>query len=471
MYDFTMTIAGRSVAALDSFEIDNPATGEAFTSAPECSAEQLDDAMTAAQDAFEEWRRDPSARRSVLEGAADLVESHADELAGIITTEQGKPLSEAQEEVEGAASDLRYYPSLQLPEDSLHDDGELSVVVQRRAIGPVATITPWNYPLGVAVAKVATALAAGCTVVLKPSPYTPLSCLRFGEIVRDAFPPGVLNVISGGDRLGAELSRHPLTRLVSFTGSIETGKQIAAAAAGDLKRIELELGGNDPAVVLDDVDVDLIADDLFAYAFGNCGQVCDAIKRVYAPQRIYGQLVDALADRARAARVGDGGDANTQIGPLTNAMQRDRVSELVRDAVSNGGRVAAGGKAPDRPGYFWEPTVLADVAGGERIVVEEQFGPALPVVPYDDLSEAVHRANDTQFGLCASVWSGDAERGAAVASQLQAGTIWVNTHQGYVDGQPSSGLKWSGVGAEGGLYGLLGFTSPQVVHVVKSAGR
>lgn len=470
MYEFTMTVAGRPAATLDSFEVDNPVTGTAFASAPECSTGQLDDAMAAAHGAFEDWRKDPVARRSALEQAADLLDTCTDELADIITTEQGKPFTEAQDEVGGAVGDLRYFSALQLPEDSLHDDGELSVIVQRRAVGPVATITPWNYPLGVAVAKVSAALAAGCTVVLKPSPYAPLSCLRFGEVVREAFPAGVLNVISGDDRLGADLSRHPLTRFISFTGSIETGKHIARAAADDLKRIELELGGNDPAVVLDDVDVDLVADGLFEYAFSNCGQVCDAIKRVYAPGRIYDKLVDALADRARAARIGDGTDERTQIGPLTNAVQRDRVSDLVRDAVSKGARVAAGGKAPDRPGYFYEPTVLADLAGDERIVTEEQFGPALPIVAYDDLRDAIRNANDTQFGLGASVWAGDAERGAAVASQLQAGTVWVNTHQGYVDGQPSSGMKWSGMGAEGGLWGLLGFTAPQVLHVVRQHG-
>lgn len=466
MKDLTMTVAGRPATTAASFPVVNPATGGAFASAPECSPDQLEEAMAAAKSSFDDWRADLSARRTAMEQAADLLEAHTDELADIITTEQGKPFAEAQEEVGDAAGDLRYFAGLDLPEDTLQDDSELSVVVRRRAIGPVATITPWNYPLGIAVAKSATALAAGCTVVLKPSPFTPLSCLRFGEIVREVFPPGVLSVITGGDQLGAEMSRHPLTRLISFTGSIETGKQIAAAGAGDLKRIELELGGNDPAIVLDDVDVEQVADGLFASAFGNCGQVCDAIKRVYAPVPLYRRLVDALADRARVARVGDGKDEGTEIGPLTNEQQLDRVSDLVRDAVRDGAQVVAGGRSLDRPGYFYEPTVLAGLTGRERIVVEEQFGPALPVIPYTDLDAAIRNANDSQFGLGASVWSGDPDRAAAIARQLEAGTVWVNVHQGYVSGQPSSGMKWSGIGIEGGVWGLLGFASTQTIHVV-----
>lgn len=466
MYEFTMTIAGSPATTVESFEVDNPATGAAIASAPECTIDQLNDTMDAALGCFETWRKDQPARRAALERAASLLDAHVDELAEIITAEQGKPLSESLDEARGAVSDLRYFATLQLPEDTLQNDTEVSVRVHRRPLGPVAAIAPWNYPLAIAAAKLATACAAGCTVVVKPSPYTPLACLRFGEIVRDAFPAGAVSVISGGDRLGAMLCAHPLTRLISFTGSIETGKQIAALAALDLKRIELELGGNDAAVVLDDVDIPRVADGLFANAFANCGQVCDAIKRVYAPERIYHELVDALADRARAARVGDGSDAHTEIGPLTNEQQRNRVTELVNDAVRVGARLVAGGRSPDRPGYFYEPTVLAGLDGHERIVTEEQFGPVLPVIAYHDIGDAIRNANDSRFGLGASVWTGDAERGATIAPQLEAGTVWVNTHQGYVTGQPSSGMKWSGIGTEGGPWGLLGFTATQAIHVV-----
>ena len=243
----------------------------------------------------------------VLLDIAARLESNLDELAAIITDEQGKPLHEAKDELGGAVGDLRYYAGLSLPVDTVSDADDLIVQVLRRPMGPIAAITPWNFPLGTAMSKLAPALAAGCTVVLKPSPYTPLSSLRFGELVRDALPPGVLNVVSGNDSLGSLMTSHPLVRMISFTGSVATGKKIAATAAADLKRVLLELGGNDPAIVLDDADVDAVAEGLFANAFANCGQICVAIKRVYAPKAIYGQLVDALADRARAAQLGMGG--------------------------------------------------------------------------------------------------------------------------------------------------------------------
>ncbi len=273
----------------------------------------------------------------MLDIAARL-ESNLEELAALITEEQGKPLQEARDELGGAVGDLRYYAGLRLPVDTVSDTDDLIVQVLRRPMGAVAAITPWNFPLGTAMSKLAPALAAGCTVVLKPSPYTPLSSLRFGELVRDALPPGVLNVVSGNDTLGSLMTSHPLVRMISFTGSVATGKRIAATAAADLKRVLLELGGNDPAIVLDDADVDAVADGVFANAFANCGQICVAIKRVYAPKALYGQLVDALADRARAARLGDGQLPGTDIGPLCNPAQRDRIEELVTTRSDPGSR-------------------------------------------------------------------------------------------------------------------------------------
>jgi acyl-CoA reductase-like NAD-dependent aldehyde dehydrogenase len=320
------------------------------------------------------------------------------------------------------------------------------------------------------MSKLAPALAAGCTVVLKPSPYTPLSSLRLGELTRDALPPGVLNVVSGNDALGALMTSHPLVRMISFTGSVATGKKIAATAATDLKRILLELGGNDPAIVLDDADVDAVADGLFANAFANCGQICVAIKRVYAPKSVYGRLVDALADRARAAQLGDGRVVGTDIGPLCNPAQRDRIDELVSDAVGSGVTVAAGGSATGGSGYFYEPTVLAGLSGDERIVVEEQFGPALPVIEYSDIEHAVAQANNSHYGLGASVWTADAERGRALAPRVESGTVWVNTHQSGIPGQPFGGLKWSGIGVEGGPWGMLAYTELQAIHTNKAGG-
>ena len=300
--------------------------------------------------------------------------------------------------------------------------------------------------------------------MLKPSPYTPLSSLRFGELAADAVPAGVLNVISGNDALGSLMTSHPLVRMISFTGSVATGKKIAAAAAVDIKRVLLELGGNDPAIVLDDADIEAVADGVFANAFANCGQICVAIKRVYAPEALYGRLVDALADRARAARLGDGQTPGTDIGPLCNPAQRNRIEELVSDAVGSGVRVAAGGSVIDGSGYFYRPTVLAGLQGDERIVIEEQFGPALPIIQYSEVKQAIAQANHSHYGLGASLWTADPERGRALAPQVEAGTVWVNTHQAGMPGQPFGGLKWSGIGVEGGPWGMLAYTELQAIH-------
>jgi acyl-CoA reductase-like NAD-dependent aldehyde dehydrogenase len=464
MLEPTMTIAGKAEAGQETFPVLNPANGQVIGNAPECTADLLDAAVASAHEARESWIADPAARSAVLLDIAEKLESNLEELAGLITLEQGKPLHEAKDELGGAAGDVRYYAGLSLPVDTVSDTDERIVQVLRQPVGPVAAITPWNFPVGTAISKLAPALAAGCTVVLKPSPYTPLSSLRFGELVADALPAGVLNVISGNDALGAQMTSHPLVRMISFTGSVATGKKIAATAAADLKRVLLELGGNDPAIVLDDADVDAVADGVFANAFANCGQICVAIKRVYAPASIYGRLVDALADRARAARLGDGQAPGTEIGPLCNPAQRDRIEELVSDALGSGVQVATGGSVADGSGYFYEPTVLAGLKGNERIVVEEQFGPALPVIQYSDVEQAIAQANDSHYGLGASVWTADPERGRTLAPRVESGTVWVNTHQSGVPGQPFGGFKWSGIGVEGGPWGMLAYTELQAIH-------
>jgi acyl-CoA reductase-like NAD-dependent aldehyde dehydrogenase len=464
MQDLTMTISGKPEASKETFPVLNPANGQLIAHAPECTPELLDAAVTSANEAREPWLADPVARSSALLEIAARVEGNLEELAALITEEQGKPLHESKDELGGAVGDLRYYAGLNVPVDTVADTDDLVVQVLRRPVGAIAAITPWNFPLGTAMSKLAPALAAGCTVVLKPSPYTPLSSLRFGELVRDALPPGVLNVVSGNDSLGSLMTSHRLVRMISFTGSVATGKKIAVTAAADVKRVLLELGGNDPAIVLDDADVDAAADGVFANAFANCGQICVAIKRVYAPKALYGQLVDALADRARAARLGDGGDPGTDIGPLCNPAQRDRIQELVGDALQSGIRVATGGAVTDGPGYFYEPTVLAGLNGSERIVVEEQFGPALPIIEYSEIGEVIAEANDSHYGLGASVWTSDPERGRTLAPQVESGTVWVNTHQAGIPGQPFGGLKWSGIGVEGGPWGMLAYTELQAIH-------
>jgi acyl-CoA reductase-like NAD-dependent aldehyde dehydrogenase len=469
MSDFVMTIAGDSAPTEGTFGVKNPATGEVFAQAPECSRQQLDAAFDAAGKAARDWKADEASRRAALNKAADVLMASTAELAPVLTAEQGKPLSDAGVEVFASAIWCQYFANLEMPTTVIHDDDSAFVEVARRPLGVVAAITPWNYPLLLSFWKIAPALLAGNTLVLKPSPYTPLTTLKIGELLRDVFPPGVINIVSGSDELGAWMTTHPVPRKISFTGSVETGKKVAMAAAPDLKRVTLELGGNDPAIVLDDADPAVVSSAIFAGAFMNNGQVCSAVKRVYVPEALYDDVVEGLAAHARTIKVGEGTEEGVKLGPINNEPQYERVKELVADAISHGATAVTGGKAIDRAGYFFEPTILSGLSDGTRIVDEEQFGPALPVIAYRDLGDAVDRANATHFGLSGSVWSSDPERAADVAAQLECGTAWVNTHLALAPNQPFGGFKWSGIGLENGPWGLAEFSEFQVVHRSKSA--
>lgn len=460
----TMTIGGEAVAADASFDVIDPASGTPFAVAPECSPEQLNRAFAAASGAFVDWRTDEAARREQILAAADALAVAADDIAPVLTREQGKPLAEATMEVHGAAAWLRYFAGLALDPVVIQDDEAAHVEVVRRPLGVVAAITPWNYPLLLAAWKLAPALVAGNTVVLKPSPYTPLSTLAAGDVLASVLPPGVINVVTGGDALGAQMTAHPVPRKISFTGSVATGKAVATAAADDLKRVTLELGGNDAAIVLDDADPAEVAVGLFRGAFANNGQVCSAVKRVYVPTKLRNALVEALVEQARAAVVGDGMDPRTTLGPLNNRAQLERVVELVGDATARGGAAATGGSRMSGEGYFFEPTILDGAVDGMRVVDEEQFGPVLPVIAYDDVEDAVAAANATHFGLSGSVWGSDVDRASAVAQRLECGTSWVNVHVALAPHQPFGGWKWSGLGVENGSWGLESFTELKVEH-------
>lgn len=462
-----MTIDGARVDTTTSLEVVNPSTGRPFASVPAGDRTHVDAAFEAATRAFGTWREDEEHRRQSLRAMADAVQDATGELAPLLTAEQGKPLSESHRELSATVAWLRYYADLEVPPEVIRDDDEARVEVVRRPLGAVAAIAPFNFPIFIGFAKVATALRVGSTVVLKPSPYTPLSTLRLGEILGRVLPAGVLNVLSGGDEIGPMMTTHPLARAVSFTGSTATGRKIATVAGDDLKRLTLEMGGNDPVIVLDDVDIDAVAEQLFPRAFNNNGQACVAPKRIYVAREIRAALVDAFADRARATKVGDGFLPGTVLGPLNNAPQRDRVAALVTDAVAHGARVVTGGTAIDGPGYFYEPTILTDVSDGVRIVDEEQFGPALPIVEYADIDDAVRRANSGMFGLGGSVWSADADRATAVAQRLETGMSWVNTHTAISPAVPFGGAKWSGLGTEGSARGLDGYSDFQVIYRAK----
>jgi len=306
-------------------------------------------------------------------------------------------------------------------------------------------------------------------MVLKPSPYAPLSTLKFGEILRDVVPPGVLNIVSGGDELGVWITEHPTVKKISFTGSVETGKKVGRAAASDVKRALLELGGNDPAIVLPDVDPKKVAPKIYYAAFLFTGQVCMAIKRVYVHEDIFEPFVHEIAEIARGIKVGDGLDTETDMGPLINPTQLDHIIELVEDAKQAGAHVVTGGERPDRPGYFYPPTIVTDISDGTRLVDEEQFGPVLPIMPFSSADDAIKRANNTHFGLCGSIWTNDLEQGSKLASQLECGTAWVNQHIGGpgTTMSPFGGWKWSGIGRQLGVWGVESYTEMQAISVAK----
>ncbi|MGH7781322.1 MAG: aldehyde dehydrogenase family protein [Candidatus Binataceae bacterium] len=468
MSEYTMTIDGKSVKGSKSVGVINPATGKVFAQVPDCTKAELDQAMEAAHRAYKTWSKDINARRKLLGEVASALQSPPEGLARTLTQEQGKPLAKAQQEIMGASIWASYTGTLEIPTEVIQDNSAGKVEIRRKPVGVVAAITPWNYPLMLAMWKIAPALLAGNTIVLKPSPYTPITSLMLGEILRDVLPPGVFNVVSGGDELGSWMTSHPVPRKISFTGSVETGKKVAAAAAPDLKRFTLELGGNDAAIVLADANLADVAPKIFWGAFENSGQICSAIKRVYVPEAMYTSMLEKLGELAKNVKVGNGLDAGTELGPINNKPQFERVTELVEDAKKHGAKIITGGSRHGTEGYFFQPTIVGGISDGVRLVDEEQFGPALPIIPYKDVDDAVRRANSTTYGLSGSVWSKDPERGAEVAGQLECGSAWVNQHLAVAPNLPFGGAKWSGIGVENGTWGLLGFTEIQVVNVARN---
>ncbi|MEU3767233.1 aldehyde dehydrogenase family protein [Amycolatopsis keratiniphila] len=402
--------------------VEDPATGQRITTVPDCGPAEVDKAVRAAAVASPAWRA--ADRRAALMSCAVVVEEAAPVLAPVLTEEQGKPLREAEAEFAGAAARLRYFAGSQ-PESRVSGNG------------PVAAITPWNFPVQLAVAMLASAFAAGNTVVLKPSPRTPLTTLHLGRMLAEVLPPGVLTVLTGQDPLGEFLIAHPAIRQVAFTGSAETGKRMAAAP--EWRQLALELGGNDPAIVLPGTDPAAIAERLFWSAFANCGQIGVAVERVYAVGPVYDGVVEALAAMAAEVVVGDGRTPGTQIGPVNNRPRHDRVTGLTDEARASGARIVTGGPL-DGPGYFFAPAILAEAHDGMRVVTEEQFGPVLPVVRCSTVDEAVGLANATAPGLCGSVWGADEEHAAEVATRLACATVRVNEHRA---GEPFAGSRWS----------------------------
>ncbi len=469
MTDLTLTINGNGVAGQgSSFTVINPANETAIAECPTATSEQIDDAVNAARRAFETWKKTTlEQRRELLHRCAAVLNEHRDELARLLSREQGKPLDKAQQEVEDSVDAFKQIAKISVPNVILQDDSEARVEVCHKPLGVVASITPWNYPVYIAVNNIAMTLLAGNTIVVKPSPYTPLSTLRIGELLRAVAPAGVLNVISGGDEVGAQLTKHAKIDKINFTGSVATGKKIALIAAKSLKPVTLELGGNDPAIVLADADVKKIAEPIFWGAFTNTGQICIAIKRLYVHESILEPLVAELKAIAESVKLGDGLEPGVQMGPLNNAAQLKRVKALVADAKRNGAKIVTGGKSLKGPGYFYPPTLITHVQEGMRIVDEEQFGPVLPIIAYHDVEDVIARANATRMGLGASVWTSDWRKGTAFAQRLESGTAWVNQVFTTHPHAPFGGVKDSGVGREGGIWGFAGSTDLQTLSVAK----
>src|SRR5262245_31314335 len=468
--DFTLVIDGESVTGSGTLDVINPATGQVFARCPAASRDDLDRAVGAARRAFPAWRDRAYADRAAIIGLlCQALRERRQELAYLVTMEQVKPLRQSEDEITRAATQSEGLTRIAILPQVLEDTDERRIELQFFPLGVAGIITPWNAPINLAAGPLTSALYTGNTVVLKPAPTTPLSTLKVGELARDIFPRGVVNVLAGGDELGQWMTEHPAINKISFTGSIATGKKVMASAASNLKRITLELGGNDAAIVLDDVDVRAVAPKLFFAAFVNSGQVCMAIKRIYAHEKIYAALAEAMAEEARKARLGDGLDASTQLGPIQNREQYQRVLGILEDTRRSSARILAGGEPPRRPGYFVSPTIVTDVAEDSRLVTEEQFGPILPILKFTDIEDALRRANDTRYGLSGSVWSSDTERAARIAARLEVGTAWVNQHRATAANVPFGGAKESGIGRQYSSLGLKGYLEPRVISVLKSA--
>ena len=468
MKGYNLLINGEMVAGTSTMPVLNPATEEVLTDCPRSSEEQLNQAVQAAKNAFSSWSQTQiQERKEIVLKIADIVEANAQELAQILTEEQGKPIGDATGEVYGMAAFCRYFASLDLPVRLIEDSDGRKVEAHRTPLGVVGAIVPWNFPLILLAFKLPPALIAGNTIVIKPAPTTPLSTLRVAELIKDVAPPGVINVITDLNDLGAALTAHPDVRKISFTGSTATGAKVMAGAAGLLKRITLELGGNDAGIVLDDVDPKEAAPKLFNSAFQNTGQVCIAMKRLYVHEDIYDEMCDELATLANETVIGNGLEQGTKLGPLNNKMQFDKVKALIEEAKTDG-NVIAGGEVPDQPGYFIRPTIVRDIEEGSRLVDEEQFGPVLPVMKFSDEEDAVQRANATQWGLGGSVWSSDLDKAYALAEKMEAGTIWINKHSELDPTIPFGGSNQSGLGKELGSEGLEEFTQLKIINMAKA---
>ena len=463
---FQLLIGGKLRLAATTFDVVNPATGEPFAQAPRADLALLEEAVAAAKAAAPGWAATPiDYRAAAVLSIADALDARADEFARLLTAEQGKPLDQAAHEVHRSADTLRAFAAMRPEKRVLRQEGQAIVIEHRTPLGVVAAITPWNFPLILLMNKFGPAMVTGNTMVAKPAPTTPLTTLLFGELCAELLPPGVFNTIADLNDLGPALTSHPDVAKVAFTGSTTTGRKVAQSAGDGIKRVTLELGGNDAAIVLDDVNAKEIAGKVFTASMMNAGQICVATKRAYVPQVMYDEFCVELGRLAEAAVVDDGTRQGAQIGPVQNKAQFDKLKGMLIEAAEQGTAVA-GGIPLDRPGYFIPPTIIRDLPDDAALVREEQFGPVLPVLAYDDIDDVIARANDSPFGLAGTVWGKDLDRALDVAMRIDSGTVWVNQFLAIDATLPFRGAKQSGLGAELGQDGLHEYTQAHVVNAV-----
>ena len=470
---FPVTINGESVISDTTFDVTNPALGTSFAKMSQSDDSHVDQAVKAARSVFPNWSALSSDERaSYLMKLATVIEDNAQELAVLLTQENGKPLGGlegigSKMEVGGSIGWTQYTASLDLPVEILQDDDAMRIELHRKPLGVVVSIPPWNWPLMIAIWHIMPALRSGNTVVIKPSELTPLATARFVELANKVLPAGVLNCVGGDGKVGHALVSHPDINKIIFTGSTPTGKSIMQAASADLKRVTLELGGNDAGIILPDTEINSVIRQIFVCCFHNNGQTCAALKRLYVHESQYDEVVEELQKLASEVKVGNGLDESTELGPLQNKRQLDVVSDLAKAAVEDGGTIVAGGRPLEGDGYFFQPTIVTGLSDGNRLVDEEQFGPIIPVIKYSNIEDVIAQANKNENGLGGSLWSSDPEKAAKLATKMETGSVWINDHGAVKPNAPFGGVKQSGIGVEFAKQGLEEYTSVQTIHIMK----